>query len=80
MELYPTVPVVAFLRQGLLWLRCPVIFDKSLHRARGDSSVWNQSNVARGHTRLAGLRELGKDMKGIDLDLKGQAEFQHTQA
>ena len=81
MELYLTVSTIAFLLQVPLWLFCPGIFDKNLGRGPGDrdSSVRNQNNVAQLQTLLAGLRESGGSMKGIDLGLEGQVGFQLTQ-
>ena len=50
-----------------------MIFDKSPHRVTvlsGTRIMWPKDI-----TLLAGLRELEKNMKGIDLGLKGQIEF-----
>lgn len=46
MELCLTISTVAFLQHISLWLFCPVIFENSLGRVHGDSSVMNQSNEA----------------------------------
>lgn len=76
MELCLTISTVAFLQHISLWLFCPVIFENSLGRVHGDSSVMNQSNEAWTHTLLAGLRESGEKTKGTELGLEGQIGFQ----
>lgn len=81
MELYPTVSAVAFSQRVALWLLCPAIFGESLHRARADRQFCpGPEYCAQGQAWLAGLRDLGKNGKGIGLDLKAQAKFQQTQA